>query len=107
MQYRISSIIVWCCVLENAPAYLLELFLSTSACSGNRSLSSASRGGFVVTLARIENIQKTVGLFLLEIISTLTSVLCSGNFLPLFIAFSGLFSISEPCLGSPKHSYLM
>ena len=39
--YRISSI-VWHCVLGIAPFYLLELFILTLACSGRRSLRSAS-----------------------------------------------------------------
>src|SRR6218665_1259029 len=49
--YRISSI-VWHCVLGNAPSYLLELFILTSACSGRRSLRSATKGDFLVPRAR-------------------------------------------------------
>src|SRR6218665_1718979 len=44
IHYRISSI-VWHCVLGNAPAYRLELFILTSACSGRRSFRSASKTG--------------------------------------------------------------
>src|SRR6218665_3814210 len=33
IHYRITSI-VWHCVLGNAPSYLLDLFILTSACSG-------------------------------------------------------------------------
>src|SRR5688572_18138869 len=40
IHYRVS--IVWYCVLGRAPAYLRELFTLTSACSGRRSLRSAS-----------------------------------------------------------------
>src|SRR6218665_788333 len=47
IHYRISSII-WHCVLGNAPSYLLELFILTSACSGRRSLRSASKVDFLV-----------------------------------------------------------
>src|SRR6218665_446603 len=49
--YRISSVF-WLCILGNAPSYLLELFTLTSACSGRRSLRSASKGDFVVPRAR-------------------------------------------------------
>src|SRR6218665_967958 len=55
--YRISSI-VWHCVLGNAPSYLLELFILTSACSGRRSLRSAPKGDFLVPLARTATRQK-------------------------------------------------
>src|SRR6218665_4020838 len=55
--YRISSI-VWHCVLGNVPSYLLELFTLTSACSGRRSLRSASKGDFVVPRARTATRQK-------------------------------------------------
>src|SRR6218665_1163865 len=55
--YRISSV-VWYCVLGNAPSYLLELFILTSACSGLLSLRSASKGDFVVPRARTATRQK-------------------------------------------------
>src|SRR6218665_1948527 len=55
--YRISSI-VWHCVLGNAHSYLLELFILTSACSGRRSLRSASKGDFLVPRARTATRQK-------------------------------------------------
>src|SRR6218665_1936258 len=45
IHYRISSI-VWHCVLGNAPSYLLQLIILTTACSGRRSLRSASKGTF-------------------------------------------------------------
>jgi len=45
IHYRISYI-VWHCVLGDAPSYLLELFILTSACSGRRSLRSATKGDF-------------------------------------------------------------
>src|SRR6218665_3007985 len=51
IHYRISSI-VWHCVLGNAPSYLLELFNLISACSGRRSLRSATKGDFLVPRAR-------------------------------------------------------
>ena len=51
IHYRVSSI-VWHCVLGRAPVYLRELFTLTSACSGRRSLRSASRGDFMVPHAR-------------------------------------------------------
>src|SRR6218665_3725140 len=57
IQYRISSI-VWHCVLGNVPSYLLELFILTSACSGRRSLRSASKGDFLVPRARTATRQK-------------------------------------------------
>src|SRR6218665_2619829 len=57
IHYRISSI-VWHCVLGNAPSYLLELFILTSACSGRRSLRSASKGDFLVPRARTATRQK-------------------------------------------------
>jgi len=50
IHYRISSI-VWHCVLGNAPSYLLELFILTSACSGRRSRHSKSKGDFLVPRA--------------------------------------------------------
>ena len=51
IHYRVSSI-VWHCVLGRSPVYLRELFTLTSACSGRRSLRSASRGDFIVPHAR-------------------------------------------------------
>ena len=51
IHYRVSST-VWHCVLGRAPTYLQELFTLTSACSGRRSLRSASRGDFMVPHAR-------------------------------------------------------
>src|SRR6218665_4036505 len=57
IHYRISSI-VWHCVLGNAPSYLLELFNLTSACSGRRSLRSATKGNFLVPRASTATRQK-------------------------------------------------
>src|SRR6218665_2643165 len=57
IHYRISSI-VWHCFLGNAPSYLLELFILISACSGRRSLCSASKGDFLVPRARNATRQK-------------------------------------------------
>src|SRR6218665_2767933 len=57
IHYMISSI-VWHCVLGNAPSYLLKLFILTSACSGRRSLRSASKGDFLVPSARTATRQK-------------------------------------------------
>src|SRR6218665_2240281 len=57
IHYRISSI-VWHCVLGNAPSYLLELFILTSACSGRQYLRSASKGDFLVPCARTATRQK-------------------------------------------------
>src|SRR6218665_2977764 len=45
IHYRISSI-VWHCVLGNAPSYLLELFILTSACSGRDISFRPPRGTF-------------------------------------------------------------
>src|SRR5688572_9412274 len=50
IHYRVSSI-VWQCILGRAPFYLRELLTLTSACSGRRSLRSASRGDFMVPRA--------------------------------------------------------
>src|SRR6218665_3229851 len=50
--FIIIIIIVWRCVLDSAPTYLLDLFTLASACSGRQSLCSASRGNFVVPHAR-------------------------------------------------------
>src|SRR6218665_2357654 len=57
IHYRISSI-VWHCVLGNAPSCLLELFILTSACSGRRSLRSASKVDFLVLRVRTATRQK-------------------------------------------------
>src|SRR6218665_3500909 len=57
IHYRISSI-VWHCVLGNAPSYLLELFILTSACSGLQYLRSASKGDVLVPCARTDTRQK-------------------------------------------------
>jgi len=57
IHYRISSI-VWHCILGNVPSYLLDLFILPSACSGRRSLRSASKGDFVVPRARTATRQK-------------------------------------------------
>ena len=51
IHFRLSNI-VWRCVLDIAPTYLLELFILTSSCSGQQSLRSASRSDFVVPHAR-------------------------------------------------------
>ena len=57
IHYRISSI-VWHCVLGNALSCLLEIFILTSACSGRRSLRSASKVDFLVLHARTATRQK-------------------------------------------------
>src|SRR6218665_80557 len=57
IHYMISST-VWHCVLGNAPSYLLELFILTSACSGRRSLRSTSKVDFLVLRARTATRQK-------------------------------------------------
>ena len=92
------------------PAYLLELFILTSACSGRRSLHSVSRGDFVVPLARTATWQKRafliVGNSLFGIVSPLTSVLRHGTFPLLFIDASWLSFLSEPGLGALLNSYL-
>jgi len=46
-HYRLSSI-VWSCVLDIAPIFILELFILTLYCTGRQSLRSASGGDFVV-----------------------------------------------------------
>src|SRR6218665_657712 len=51
LHFRISSI-VWHHFICNALAYLLELFIFTSLCSGLRSLHLAFRGDCVVPHAR-------------------------------------------------------
>src|SRR6218665_914958 len=57
IHYRISSI-VWRCVLGNAPAYLLELFILASTCPCRRSLRSATKGDFLVPRVRTATRQK-------------------------------------------------
>src|SRR6218665_1862271 len=106
-HYRISSI-VWHCVLGNAPSYLLELFILTSACSGRRSLRSASKRDFLVPRARTATRQKRAFSIvgpLFGMISPLNFVLCRGTFTVLFINFSRLSSLAEPGLGAPLSSY--
>ena len=108
IHYRISSI-VWHCVLGNAPSYLLELFILTSACSGRWSLRSASKGDFMVPRARTATRQKrafsmvgpSFGMAL-----PLNFVLCRGTFPVLFINSSRLSSLAEPGMGAPLSSYL-
>src|SRR6218665_3349195 len=100
--YRISSI-VWHCVLGNAP-YLLELFTLTSACSGRRSLRSASKGDFVVPRARTATRQKRA--FSIGMVFPLTSVLCLKTFPVLLINSSRLSSLAGPGLGALLSSYL-
>src|SRR6218665_1311453 len=51
IHYRISSI-VWRRVLGIVPAYLHDLLILTSSCTGRKSLRSASRGDFLVPRAR-------------------------------------------------------
>src|SRR6218665_475833 len=51
IHYRLSSI-VWRCVIDIAPAYLVELFILPSPCTGRKSFRSASRGDFLVPHAR-------------------------------------------------------
>src|SRR6218665_1816141 len=87
---RISST-VWHCVLGNAPSYLLKHFILTSACSGRRSLRSASKGDFLVPRARIATRQKRA-------FSIVGPSVCNG--LP-----SELRSLPRD-LGAPLSSYL-
>src|SRR6218665_37369 len=58
IAYTIGSHPVWHCVLGNAPSYLLERFNLISACSGHRSLRSATKGDFLVPRARTPTRQK-------------------------------------------------
>src|SRR6218665_2818412 len=108
MQYSISSI-VWHCVLGNAPSYLLELFILTSACCGRRSLRSPTRGTFWCHVLALPSDRK--GLYrlwvpLFGMIFPLNFVFCRGTFLVLFINSSRLSSLAEPGLGAPLSSYL-
>src|SRR6218665_64304 len=108
-HYRISSI-VWHCVLGNAPSYLLELFMLTSACSGRQSLRSATKGDFLVQRARTATRQRKglsrswVPLF--GMVFPLNFVLCRGTIPVLFINSSRLSPLAEPGLGAPLGSYL-
>src|SRR6218665_1635379 len=56
MKESVNEFIVYnkflSCVLGIAPAYLLELFILTSSCTGRKSLRSASRGEFLMPQAR-------------------------------------------------------
>src|SRR6218665_3718716 len=45
--HRVSTI-AWRCILGVAPAYLSELFVLSSSCTGRRSLRSASRGDYLI-----------------------------------------------------------
>src|SRR6218665_1200324 len=108
MHYRISSIIRHC-DLRNVPAYLLEFFILTSACSGRRSLCSAARGDFVMPLAQTATRQKRAFSIvgpLFGIVSSLTFVLCHRTCLVLFMDSSRLSSLTELGLGAPLNSYL-
>src|SRR6218665_293814 len=82
IHYRLSSI-VWRCVLGIAPAYLLDLFILTSSCTGRKSLRSASRGDFLVPQARTAIKQHRAfssvhGVPLLGTVSHLNSALFHG-----------------------------
>ena len=106
--YRISSVF-WLCILGNAPSYLLELFTLTSACSGRRSLRSASKGDFVASRARTATRQKRLSRLwvpLFGMFFPLNFVLCRGTFPIPFINSSRLSSLAEPGLGAPLSSYL-
>src|SRR6218665_3251234 len=108
IHYRISSI-VWHCVLGNAPSYLLELFILTSACSGRHSLRSASKGDFLVPRARTATRQKRafrLWVPLFGMVFHLNFVLCRGTFSVPFINSSRLSSLAGPGLGAPLSSCL-
>src|SRR6218665_3177422 len=108
IHYRISSI-VWQCVLGNVPSYLLELFILTSACSGRRSLRSASKGDFLVPHARTVTRQKRVfSIVGPSVWNGLPSELRSlpRDLSSSFINSSRLSSLAEPRLGAPLSSYL-
>src|SRR6218665_681557 len=79
-QFCSASSIGWHCVLGNAPSYLLELFILTSACSGLRSLRSASKVDFVVPRARTATRQKKLSRLWIPLLGmvSLTFVLCRG-----------------------------
>src|SRR6218665_140104 len=101
-----SHLFVWHCVLGNAPSYLLELFILTSACSGRRSLRSASKGDFLVPRARTATRQKRAFSIVGPCVFSLNFVLCRGTFPVLIINSSRLSSLAEPGLGAPLSSYL-
>src|SRR6218665_3868657 len=108
IHYRISSI-VWHCVLGNAPSYFLELFILTSACSGRRSLRSATKGDFLVPCTRTATRQKGLSRLWVPLFGMtfpLNFVLCRGTFPVLFINSSRLSSLAQPRLGAPLSSYL-
>src|SRR6218665_2405402 len=108
IHYRISSI-VWHCVLGNAPSYLLELFILTSACSGRRSLRSASKGDFwrhVLALPPDRKGLSRLWVHLFGMVFHLNFVLCRGTFPVLLINSLRLSSLAEPGVGAPLSSYL-
>src|SRR6218665_2180229 len=108
IHYRISSI-VWHCVLGNAPSYILELFIMTSACSGCRSLRSATKGVFLVPRARTATRQKGLSRLwvpLFGMIFPLNFIFCRGTPRVPFINSSRLSSLAEPGLGAPLSNYL-
>src|SRR6218665_1707334 len=88
IHYRFSSI-VWHCVLGNAPFYLLELFILTSAGSG---LRTASKEDFLVPRSRNAIRQKRA-------FSIVGPTVWNG--FP-----SDLRSLAEPELGAPLSNYL-
>src|SRR6218665_1063310 len=108
IHYRISSI-VWHCVLGNAPSYLLQLIILTTACSGRRSLRSASKGTLwchVLALPPDRKGLSRLWIPLFGVVFPLNFVLCRGTFPVLFINSSRLSSLAEPGLGAPLSSYL-
>ena len=94
------------CVLGNMPSYLLELFILTSACSGHRSLHSASFWCHVLALPPDRKGLSRFQVPLFGMVYPLNFVLCSGTFPLLFINSSRLSSLAEPGLGAPLSSYL-
>lgn len=73
-----TSFVVWHCVLCKVLAYLLELFIFTSACSVRQSLHWASRGDLVVLFARSATRQnRTSSILGPSVSNSLPTDLCS------------------------------
>src|SRR6218665_1334957 len=91
-------------------SYLLELFNLTSACSGRRSLRSATKGDFLVTRARTAARHRKglsrLWVPLFAMIFPLNFVLCRVTFPVLFINSSRLSCLAGHGLGAPLSSYL-
>src|SRR6218665_1580016 len=103
------NICMYVCMYGNAPSYLLELFILTSASSGRRSHRSASKGDFLVPRACTATRQKRAfSIMGLSVWNGLPSDLCSlpRDLSNSFYKLLKTLLFGQAWLGAPLSSYL-